>query len=431
MDFAPALEFYEAALATGGDAGAKVGWYSGEGSQIANFIALCDAVGLADGVSVLDVGCGLGALLDYLARIGRRVDYVGVDISEKMVAAARELHPGATFEVRDILESPPQRRFDVVFCSGTLNYRIPDHHRWMGRMLARMYELANRAVAVNFLGTTVVPSLRAQLAARDEFAYVAPEDVVRFCRGLTSQIEIHHAWGSTFDVVLRRPREGTVAELARTLGVRDADSADARALIELAFRRRLYAELRDFLRGLPESATTLEWIARACAMLGENGEAIAAYERCAALSPARAEPCTSFGRLLLQLGRDIEARTWFREALSRAADNVDARYGLVLSLLQSGDRASARAAALETPSPVLRDLLDARTAEDAATALSAFERVLSAAPRCLDAIAGVAAYREEAGRWREAATLWERAASIAGDDPRVRDRLAAARARIR
>jgi SAM-dependent methyltransferase len=46
---------------------------------------------------VLDVGCGPGIVTAYLAGLG--VDASGVDLSPRMVAHARRLHPGLRFEV--------------------------------------------------------------------------------------------------------------------------------------------------------------------------------------------------------------------------------------------------------------------------------------------------------------------------------------------
>ena len=44
--------------------------------------------------SLIDFGCGYGALLDYLGAVGRRVAYRGFDISEAMIQAARARHAG-------------------------------------------------------------------------------------------------------------------------------------------------------------------------------------------------------------------------------------------------------------------------------------------------------------------------------------------------
>src|SRR6185295_4865256 len=103
MDYAPVIAFYEEELARGTTDGERVGWRGGEGVQIANLVSLCSVVGLRDGESVLDVGCGLGALVEVLATLGLRVDYTGIDVTPKMIDEARLRHPGVAFELRDLL----------------------------------------------------------------------------------------------------------------------------------------------------------------------------------------------------------------------------------------------------------------------------------------------------------------------------------------
>lgn len=61
---------------------------------------------LPDGASVLDLGCGDGAKT---ARLARRFEVVGVDISEEQLRLARAAVPGATFVQADFaqLDVPP------------------------------------------------------------------------------------------------------------------------------------------------------------------------------------------------------------------------------------------------------------------------------------------------------------------------------------
>jgi len=428
MDFDSALAFYESVLDRGDNPAAKVGWNAGEGYQLANFAMLCELDDLVDGASVLDVGCGLGGLLDYFARVGRRVEYVGVDISAKMIEAARERHPGATFEVRDVLASPPARQFDFVICSGTLNRRIPDHGRWLAEMIARMYELADRALVFNVLNAAVSLSLRGQLEDRDEFVRIAPEELLLLCRRLTPDVTMKNLWGSTLEVILRRPRRSELHELARKLQATEAPWLAA--VVEIALRRRQYAELRDFLRTLAPNAYVLEQLAIAHARLGERTDAIAAYELVAAQAPERADAYARIGRIYFQSGRDADAQLWFRRALERDAGAVDARYGLVMSLLRTGNMKEAREAALAAPPGALRDVLDGRTSGDPQTALACFERALAAAPRFIDALVEVASIYEQRGRWREALALWQRSLDVTGNDERILARLIHARGRV-
>lgn len=50
---------------------------------------------------VCDLGCGPGHVARYLSELG--IDAIGVDISESMIAVARRLNPGLTFEQGDML----------------------------------------------------------------------------------------------------------------------------------------------------------------------------------------------------------------------------------------------------------------------------------------------------------------------------------------
>ncbi len=61
---------------------------------------------------VLDVGCGTGRTTRPLADRGH--DVVGIDVSERMVAQARERHPDLTFRVDDAT--------DLAFADGSFDY---------------------------------------------------------------------------------------------------------------------------------------------------------------------------------------------------------------------------------------------------------------------------------------------------------------------
>lgn len=74
-------------------------------------------------VSLLDLGCGVGLLLDHLSvsMASNACDYWGVDVSEKMIEAARARHSGRRFNTRDILADPlPPRCVDYVIMNGVL-----------------------------------------------------------------------------------------------------------------------------------------------------------------------------------------------------------------------------------------------------------------------------------------------------------------------
>lgn len=59
---------------------------NGEAGQALRFDQLVRIVNAADPFSINDLGCGYGALLDYLDARGFKTDYTGIDVSPKWCA---------------------------------------------------------------------------------------------------------------------------------------------------------------------------------------------------------------------------------------------------------------------------------------------------------------------------------------------------------
>lgn len=126
----------------------SLGWIPG--TQEARFRALT-AIGDLEGCSVLDVGCGFGDLYGYLCRNGIDVDYTGIDLCPDFIDIARKRHPEANFIVADFEEAIISDRFDWAFESGVFNYRVSDHETWVWNMVRKMYRVATRGIAFDFL----------------------------------------------------------------------------------------------------------------------------------------------------------------------------------------------------------------------------------------------------------------------------------------
>lgn len=73
-----------------------------------------------DGDKILDAGCGNGRLLELLK--DKKIDYIGVDISENLVKIAKEKYPSNNFLTADALNLPfPDNYFDKVFSIAVLH----------------------------------------------------------------------------------------------------------------------------------------------------------------------------------------------------------------------------------------------------------------------------------------------------------------------
>jgi len=73
------------------------------------------------GNRVLDAGCGNGRLSEIVEK--SKADYLGVDISERIIEKAREKYPKNKFEKKDILDLQfSEGEFDLVFCNAVLQH---------------------------------------------------------------------------------------------------------------------------------------------------------------------------------------------------------------------------------------------------------------------------------------------------------------------
>src|SRR5437870_7942634 len=86
--------------------------------------AFVKLTGPPPGARVIDLGCGSGTFTALLARAG--FDYVGLDISAKLVAVGRRKHPRIEFVAGDIERLPfPAASFDGALLSGVVHH-FPD-----------------------------------------------------------------------------------------------------------------------------------------------------------------------------------------------------------------------------------------------------------------------------------------------------------------
>ncbi|MDO5423465.1 MAG: class I SAM-dependent methyltransferase [Eubacteriales bacterium] len=72
----------------------------------------------------LDLACGTGILCEILSAHG--IQASGMDFSEGMIAIARENHPEICYEVADMIQYCPDKRFDLVTCTGDALNHILD-----------------------------------------------------------------------------------------------------------------------------------------------------------------------------------------------------------------------------------------------------------------------------------------------------------------
>ncbi len=146
--------------------------------------------------SVLDVGCGLGDLYAFLARHGKSVQYVGIDIVPEFIELATQHFPDLTFKQTTVFDI--NQHFDYVVASGALSFKIENYQHFYFDMIRRMFELCTKGIAFNMLR-------RGNHIDDSEFATYAPEEVLAFGQTLTPHATLRTDYlQHDFTIILRK-----------------------------------------------------------------------------------------------------------------------------------------------------------------------------------------------------------------------------------
>ena len=154
--------YYTDKLRLHGITHAGVDWNSSE-SQLLRFDQLLRLVPSDESSSLIDYGCGYGALLDYLRRRRRSADYQGYDISTAMIQTAQETHAGES-DCEFVSSEAALHRADYAVASGIFNVKLEiGIEEWQQHVLltlARLNEVSTRGFAFNALTAYSDPDKR-------------------------------------------------------------------------------------------------------------------------------------------------------------------------------------------------------------------------------------------------------------------------------
>ena len=173
-------EYYGGKVRAHGATPEGVDW-NGEISQFvrfAQFRKLLDGEGV---FSLNDLGCGYGALYGYLKSYFHQMCYWGFDLSEDMIAAAREIYVGESDSATFVQSSKPKTRSDYTVASGIFNVRfdVADDEwlQYIHQTLDQMAEYSQKGFAFNCL-TSYADVDR----MRKDLYYANPSSLFDFCK---------------------------------------------------------------------------------------------------------------------------------------------------------------------------------------------------------------------------------------------------------
>ena len=198
-------EYFTEKLETFG-ATAKGVDYNGEQARQIRFAELVKIINPAKPFSVIDYGCGYGAMFEYLHAKGWDFDYYGVDLIEKMVLAGREKYknfPNAHFTT-DEKQLPVA---DYLMAASIFNIKLESpYDEWQDfvcKTLLRMNALCSKGFSFNMLTRY---SDADRMAERPDLFYGDQLFFFDFCkRNFSRNVALLHDYGLyDFTILVRK-----------------------------------------------------------------------------------------------------------------------------------------------------------------------------------------------------------------------------------
>lgn len=195
--------YYSDKLAEFGATPSGVDW-NGSESQDLRFRQLSKVIDRDSDFSVNDLGCGYGAMLEYLSARYGQLKYRGYDISQAMLDAAREAFSGRS-PTDFVLASAPTETADFGVASGIFNVKLdadrPSWEAYITSTLDAIDATSKYGFAFNCL-----TSYSDQDRMRDSLYYGDPSFWFDLCkRKYSRQVALLHDYGLfEFTMIVRK-----------------------------------------------------------------------------------------------------------------------------------------------------------------------------------------------------------------------------------
>ncbi len=145
-------------------------------------------IGIQNGDTVLDLGCGFGDLHNYFTQNNIDIKYIGIDINEKIIALGKEMNPTIDIRVLDILNDTIEDKIDYIVSTSSFNNKLfdDDNYNFIENLLKKCYSYAKKGVAIDFLSSYV------DFKINDDVFYYEPEKLLNTAKKITKRVCVRH-----------------------------------------------------------------------------------------------------------------------------------------------------------------------------------------------------------------------------------------------
>jgi SAM-dependent methyltransferase len=197
-----ARQYFDHFLDEYGPTARGVDWNSDEAQQL-RFDQILNVIDTLEPFSIIDYGCGYGALIPRLRESGLDFTYTGYDIVPRMLDHARERF-GDSPQYRFVGSEQELEPATYVVASGVLNLKMEiDDESWTEhaiRTIRALDRLSERGFAFNLLTKYSDPN-----RMRDDLYYGDPCFFFDYCkREISRNVALLHDYGAyEFTVIVR------------------------------------------------------------------------------------------------------------------------------------------------------------------------------------------------------------------------------------
>ncbi|NJD25020.1 MAG: class I SAM-dependent methyltransferase [Betaproteobacteria bacterium] len=190
---ADVANYYSEKLAQHGETPRGVDWNGADGQEL-RFEQLCKIIDARTRFSLNDLGCGYGALNEFLADRYSEFSYSGIDVSERMVRSAEQRHRGRT-HARFVVASEPDIEADYGVASGIFNVRLGRSDAEWRTYLENTLDILDRTSRLGF-SFNCLTSYSDSEKMRDYLYYADPCALFDLCkRRYSRNVALLHDYG--------------------------------------------------------------------------------------------------------------------------------------------------------------------------------------------------------------------------------------------
>lgn len=166
MSYIDLVKYYEGCFEKYGDNNKGVDWPNEADAQkryqIMLDIVKYDSINKSkEDVSILDFGCGLAHLYEYMIKHDINYKYFGMDMSDKFIQQYKAKHPSQDFYQCDILNEKFafNNCWDYICVNGVFTekrkMKYDEMFSYFKKMITKLYEMCNKGIAFNVMSKDV------------------------------------------------------------------------------------------------------------------------------------------------------------------------------------------------------------------------------------------------------------------------------------